>query len=76
MLYPSMSELLGKVDNRYSLVNIAAKRARDIAEYADEKGIPLNEKPVTMALDDIVNGRIVPAQSQPETENPEDFSEE
>ncbi|MBQ1271663.1 MAG: DNA-directed RNA polymerase subunit omega, partial [Clostridia bacterium] len=28
MLYPSMNELLKKIPNRYSLVNVAAKRAR------------------------------------------------
>ena len=35
MLYPSLSDLLKKVHNRYSLVNVAAKRARDIAEQAE-----------------------------------------
>ena len=31
MLHPSMTELLEKVDNRYLLVNVAAKRARQLA---------------------------------------------
>ena len=35
MLHPSMTELLEKVDNRYLLVNVAAKRARQIAEEAE-----------------------------------------
>ncbi len=59
MLHPSMSELLEKVDNRYLLVNVAAKRARQIAEEAEMSEISLMEKPVKLALDDIVSGRIV-----------------
>lgn len=63
MLYPSMSDLLKKVHNRYSLVNVAAKRARDIAAAAEEDpDIHLDEKPVSMALDDIMNDRIVPVE--------------
>ena len=59
MLNPTMPELLEKVDNRYLLVNVAAKRARQIAEEAEMNEIKLTEKPVKMALDDIVSGRIV-----------------
>ena len=59
MLHPTMPELLEKVDNRSLLVNVAAKRARQIAEEAEMNEIKLTEKPVKMALDDIVSGRIV-----------------
>ena len=59
MLHPSMTELLEKVDNRYLLVNVAAKRAREIAENAELSEIKLTEKPVKLALDDIVDGKIV-----------------
>jgi len=59
MLHPSMTELLEKVDNRYLLVNVAAKRARQIAEEAEINEVKLNEKPVKLALDDIVSGKIV-----------------
>ena len=59
MLHPSMTELLEKVDNRYLLVNVAAKRAREIAEVAEMNEIKLTEKPVTLALEDIVSGRVV-----------------
>ncbi len=58
MLYPSMHELLKKVGNRYLLVNIAAKRARDIAEDAESREVILNEKSVKLALTDILSGRI------------------
>lgn len=59
MLYPSMSDLLKKVNNRYMLVNLTAKRARDIADEAEENHIALSEKPVKMALNDIMSGNIV-----------------
>ena len=59
MLHPTMPELLEKVDNRYLLVNVAAKRARQIAEEAEMNEIKLTQKPGKMALDDIVSGRIV-----------------
>ena len=59
MLNPSMTDLLEKVDNRYLLVNVAAKRAREIAEVAEMNEVKLTEKPVTLALEDIVSGRVV-----------------
>ena len=59
MLHPAMSDLLEKVDNRYLLVNVAAKRARQIAEEAEINELKLTEKPVKLALDDIVSGKIV-----------------
>lgn len=63
MLYPAMNELLKKVPNRYSLVNVAAKRARDIAQEAEENpDIHLTEKPVSLALADIINDKIVPVE--------------
>ena len=59
MLYPSMNDLLKKVHNRYLLVNIAAKRARDISDEAEAQEIKLTEKPVTLALNDIMDGKVV-----------------
>lgn len=58
MLYPAMHELLKKVPNRYLLVNIAAKRARDIGDIVEQTGVQVSEKPVSLALDDIINDRI------------------
>lgn len=59
MLHPSMTELLKKVNNRYLLVNVTARRARDIAEEAEINEEKLSEKPVKLALDDILSGKIV-----------------
>lgn len=58
MLYPSNAQLLKKIDSRYLLVNVIAKRARDIAEKAEEEQIPLEKKPVSMAINEIADGRL------------------
>ena len=58
MLYPAMSELLKKVGNRYKLVNVAAKRARDIAQSYEEAEESLPRKAVSIALDEIDSGKV------------------
>ena len=59
MLNPSMQELMKRVGNRYLLVNLAAQRARDIADEAEAKGEELPDKAVKLALDEIAAGEIV-----------------
>lgn len=58
MLYPAMSTLNNNVPNRYLLVNVVARRARQIAEEADVEGAHLNEKPVTSAINEVAEGKI------------------
>ena len=60
MLYPAMNILTGVIPNRYLLVNVVAHRARQIAEAADESGERLPEKPVTMAINEVAEGRLDP----------------
>ena len=69
MLYPSMSTLLGKVKSRYLLVNVIAKRSRDIAEYAGEEHIRLEKKPVSIAIDELAEGDYIAVSRR--GENPE-----
>ncbi|MDO4269616.1 MAG: DNA-directed RNA polymerase subunit omega [Eubacteriales bacterium] len=59
MLKPSMQELMKRVGNRYLLVNLAAQRARDIADQADENEEVLPDKAVKLALDEIADGSVV-----------------
>ena len=54
MLYPAMSKLNSHVPNRYMLVNVVARRARQIADDADEA----DEKPVTLAIHEVADGKI------------------
>ena len=58
MLYPAMTDLNKSVPNRYLLVNVVARRARQIAEKADIDGISLTEKPVTSAIYEVAEGKI------------------
>ena len=57
MLYPAMGRLTSYVPNRYLLVNVVARRARQIAEEAEEAGERLDEKPVTLAINEVAEGR-------------------
>ncbi len=56
MLEPPMKNLLEKVPSRYELVNVVACRAREIASQAEDAGIPLEDKPVSIAIREIANG--------------------
>jgi len=58
MLYPPIADLLENVDGRYLLVNVVAKRARQIAEEANEFGEELEEKPVTLAIREVAEGKL------------------
>lgn len=53
-----MSELAAKVGSRYLLVNLVARRARNIAAAAQAAGEPLDTKPVSMAIDEVYDGRL------------------
>jgi DNA-directed RNA polymerase subunit omega len=58
MLSPSMNALKARVNNRYMLVNITARRARVIAAEAEEDEMLLDNKPVTIALHEIADGDV------------------
>jgi len=58
MLYPAMNKLTSYVPNRYMLVNVVARRARQIAETAEETGERLEDKPVTLAIHEVADGKI------------------
>jgi DNA-directed RNA polymerase subunit omega len=58
MLYPAMKDLLEKVPSRYELVNVVAHRARQISSEAEKSGEPLEEKPVSMAIQEVADGKL------------------
>lgn len=53
MIEPKAENLLAKVDNQYSLVVLAARRARQIVDYYTKLGAGLEEKPPPPLLDSI-----------------------
>ncbi len=85
LLYPSVDELKTKVDSKYTLAIMAAKRARDLID-----GKPMltldteNEKPLSVATqeisDDLISYKRVEESAAleklPEEEPAEDGSEE
>ena len=58
MLYPPVADLLKNVDSRYLLVNVVATRARQIAEEAEVLQEDLPEKPVTLAIREVADGKL------------------
>lgn len=58
MLYPPIGDLLDKVDGRYLLVNVVAKRARQIATEARVLEETLTDKPVTLAIREVADGKL------------------
>ena len=58
MLYPPVADLLKNVDARYLLVNVVAHRARQIAVDAEAFQEELPEKPVTLAIQEVADGKL------------------
>ena len=58
MLYPPVATLLKNVESRYLLVNVVAHRARQIAAEAEEFQEALPEKPVTLAIQEVADGKL------------------
>jgi DNA-directed RNA polymerase subunit omega len=71
MIYPRIDELLERVESRYALVIVAAKRARQINNYHHQlgEGMGFEEAPppliesrsknyLTMAMEEIASGKI------------------
>ena len=68
---PTVSELLKKAKNRYELVIATSRRARQIAEGAEVKTDVKEESPVTLAANEIAEGKIKiiePEEAQKEEE--------
>ena len=58
MLYPPVADMLKNVSSRYLLVNVVARRARKIASDAEEMQEELPEKPVTLAIREVAEGKL------------------
>ena len=59
MLYPSLASLLDNVNSRYMLVNAVARRAREIADEAEQQNLIIDEKTVSLAIDEIYTGKLI-----------------
>lgn len=57
MIKPTLEELMGKVDTKYTLVILSSRIARDITMEYLNKGATMGVNPVSMALAEIAEGR-------------------
>ncbi len=75
MIYPPIENLLDKVDSKFSLVSLAAKRGRQINSYFSQLGeglgsiVPpqvasVSRKPLSIALEEIAANKITFARTE------------
>jgi DNA-directed RNA polymerase subunit omega len=77
MIEPKIDALLDHVDSRYTLVILAARRAREINSYYSQLGegrgefVPplvegsIESKPLAIALEEIAEGKVVYERTDP-----------
>ena len=76
MVKPTVQELLKKAKNRYELVIATSKRARQIAEGADVKTLVKEESAVTLAANEIAEGKVEIIEPEEMKEDEEEGEEE
>jgi DNA-directed RNA polymerase subunit omega len=76
MMEPPIEALLARVDSKFTLVSLSAKRARQINSYFNQLGeglgaiVPpqvtsVSRKSLSIALEEIVQDKIVPVRRDP-----------
>jgi len=81
MMDPPIERLLEKVDSKYTLVSLAAKRGREVNSYFNQLGeglgsiVPpqvtsLSRKPLSISLDEVAAGKITYHRVAPDEEEP------
>lgn len=81
MMTPSIEELLDRTDSKFSLVTLAARRARNINSYFNQLGDGLGHmvppqvsstarKPLSIAFEEIVVDKIVKTDAPEEVADP------
>jgi DNA-directed RNA polymerase subunit omega len=58
MAFPSLESALDKVSNRYLLVVLAAKRARQLNRGAAPQTETRHRKPTSISLEEIAQGKV------------------
>ena len=82
MMNPSIEELLGRVDSKFTLVTLGAKRARQINSYFGQLGEGLGSsippqvtstarKPLSIAYEEIRADKILPVAPEDMPQEPE-----
>jgi DNA-directed RNA polymerase subunit omega len=68
MKQPSLDILMDKVDSKYTLVLVVAKRARAIMEEAIHEDLAKGVKPVSISLEEIAQSKLNYESTQEEIE--------
>lgn len=76
LLYPPIKDLLGQVPSRYMLVNLVASRARKLSSEAEANGEPLEEKAVSLAIQEVANGTLTVESAEEELAAEESVQED
>lgn len=82
MMDPPIETLLEKVDSKYTLVSLSAKRGREVNSYFNQLGeglgsiVPpqvtsLSRKPLSIALDEVSAGKITYHRVEPQEDEGE-----
>ncbi|MEG6585989.1 DNA-directed RNA polymerase subunit omega [Dendrosporobacter sp. 1207_IL3150] len=58
MIHPSLDVLVDKVDSKYTLVVLAAKRARELMSGENPTVESKSNKQVTIALEEVARGKV------------------
>ena len=58
MIFPSLSDLMKNMDSKYTLVVTIAKRARQLVDGASKLVKCNSDKPVTVAINEVYEGKI------------------
>ena len=86
MMEPPIEQLLERVDSKFTLVSLSAKRARQINSYFNQLGeglgaiVPpqvasVSRKSLSIALEEIVEDKIVPVRRAPEAGEGDDAAD-
>ena len=72
LVKPTVTDLLKKVDNRYSLVIMTAKRARQIASGSRPMTDADDKSPVSLAVDEINEDKVYRIDEEADSDKPEE----
>jgi DNA-directed RNA polymerase subunit omega len=86
LMDPRLEQLMSKVDSKFTLVTLASMRAREINDYYNQLGeglgriVPpqvtsVSRKPLSIALEEVAEGKIVGRRVEPAEETPEGVAE-
>lgn len=74
MINPSVVELLEKVEDRYSLVIVTSKRARQLIDGSEKLVDSESNKPLTVAINEVNEGAV--SYKKTNLKNEEDLDED